>query len=183
MESIGCKGINLMIKDSVEKIRKLVNGFDGLVPTIDIQSILMELGVIQGYFQHVGETKVQRIHFPKLFSVKLSKDYVSLEEQTPSQTTFCTESQYELISDAVVSMQARGENFDRWTLQEEVNKTDSRVTIPAILVCLHYWLSMSDPLLVKKEALFAIDCDPDEFVEYANGAWDEVNETPLRIGR
>jgi len=171
----------MMVKDSVEKIKTIVKSFNGLVPAIDMQTILIELGIIEGYFKYPSENKIKRIHFPKTFSVKSSNDFVSLEEETPSQTTFCTDIQYDLVSSAVAAMQARGENFNRWTLQTEVHKNDSRVTIPAILVCLHYWLSMEDPLLLKKGELFTIDCHADEFVEYANGAWDNVYETPLNL--
>jgi len=170
-----------MIKESVNKIKMLVNGFNGLVPAVDIQSVLVELGVIEGYFRRADETKVKRIHFPKKFSIKFSDAFVSLEEWTPSQTTFCTDSQYDSVAKNVAAMQSRGENFNRFTLLDEIHKTDSRVTMPAVLVCLHYWLSMNDPLILKKGDLFAIDCISDEFVDFAGGAWDDVRETPLKV--
>jgi len=165
------------VKESVRKIKKLVNSFNGIVPAVDLQNVLAELRTIEGYFQ------VKRIHFPKRFSVKFSEAFVSLEEQTPSQTTFCTDSQYDSVAKNVAAMQTRGENFNRFTLLEEIHKTDPRVTMPAVLVCLHYWLSMSDPLLLKKEALFTIDSYANEFQSYAAEAWDDVRETPLKVAR
>ena len=170
-----------MIQTSVDKIAKLVEGFVGLAPTEDIQAILLELGAIKGYFAGLKTKQVERIHFPKTFSVNKERDFVKLQEKTPSHEIYCTNIQYDTIAETVAEMQSRRENFNRFTLLKEVQKVDSRVTMPAVLVCLHYWLSIDEPLLVKDMDLFKIDCDPEDFKVESAEAWNDVDFEPLIV--
>ena len=169
--------------DSVDKIEKVVKGFVGIVPAEDIQHILVELGTIRGYFQRAHEIKAKpnRVHFPKVFSIEQNSDYIKLQEVTPSDTIFCSDTQYDVIVDAVFDMQSRRENFDRWTLQTEANKIDPRITVPAILTCLHLWFSIPAPLLVKEEKILKLRCNVHDFKNQAAEVWNSLIGNDLRI--
>jgi len=169
-----------MVKDSVTKIERIVKGFAGIVPAEDVQSVLVELGVIRGYFERADQ-KPKRIHFPKKFTIEHDRDYIKLQEVTPSETIYCSDSQYDTIVSAAVRMQHRNEDFDRWTLQEEARRTDPRITVPAIITCLHYWASVPSPLIIKNGVTFGFNCTVDEFKNEAGVAWNDLLETPLRI--
>ena len=170
-----------MVKDSVNKIKRLVNGFSGLAPIEDIQSILVEFRVIEGYFNCSRETKKQRVHFPKHFSIKTDRDYIRLQEVTPSETCYCSDVQYDIVASAILYMQERRENFNRFTLPAEIQKSHTEVTTPAVLACLHYWLSMPNPLLAKEKDLFKIKGDIDEFVNDTCVAWDDLADNDLYV--
>jgi len=170
-----------MVKDSVEKVKRLVNGLSNLIPNEDMQRILVELGVIEGYFTRLNETKEKRVHFPKHFSIETDRDYIKLQEVTPSLTCYCSDSQYDTVVDAVINMQKRGEDFNRFSLLKETNTLDTEVTTPAILACLHYWLSMNDPLLSKEGDMFKISGTIDDFKDDAYVAWNRLDKKDLFV--
>ena len=121
------------VKASINKIRLIVKGIVNPVNPDDIRSVLVELGIVDKFFT------TERIHFPKHFSIIVDGDFIRLQEVTPTNTTYCSDTQYDYIVDAVLDMQERGENFNRFLLPKEVQKTHPEVTSPAILACLHFW--------------------------------------------
>jgi hypothetical protein len=165
------------VKDSISRTKKTVQGFDGLVSPDDLKSVLVELGVIDQFF-----TK-RREAFPKHFSILVSGEFVRLQEVTPTDTIYCSDAQYDQVMNSVVEMQRRGENFNRFTLPAEVQKSNPEVTTPAVLACLHLWLSLSNPLLDKSGDMFKIRGEIKEFVNDAGIAWNELLENDLHVKR
>jgi len=55
--------------------------------------------------------------------------------------------------------------------------------MPAVNVCLHYWISMENALLFKKDGsdLFALTCGPENFQDNAKRAWQALREEEFRI--
>jgi hypothetical protein len=170
-----------MVKASLDKIERIVKEFIGRVPTDKIQSVIVELGTIRGYLNCLADNKDKRIQFPKKFSIETKRDFIKLQEVTPSTTTYCSDFQYDMIVKAVIALQSRRENFNRWTLQTEAQKVDPRVTVPAVLACMHYWISMPDALLSKSGLMFKISCEVDDFENLSNIAWDDLVEDKLHI--
>ena len=78
-------------------------------------------------------------------------------------------------------MQERGENFNRFTLPAEVQKNHPEVTSPAVLACLHFWLSLSNPILGKEGDMFKIKGDIDDFDNDSCVAWNELSENELHV--
>ena len=171
-----------MIENAVKEIRSIVNGFNGLVPDSQIQSIFVQLGIIEAYHRGSRQSHVKRIPFPKTFSIKTTDDNIKMHEVTPNCDIFCCEDTYDIVVQSVIEMQSRRENFNRFSLLDETRKEESRVTMPALLVCFHYWLSVDTPLLKKQDdGLFSIDVD--DFELAANAAWDDLNGTELVVGK
>jgi len=163
------------VKESIAKIKRVVTDFAGLVSPDEIQSVLVELGVVDQFF-----TK-ERVHFPKHFSIKTDRDYIRLQEVTPTDTIYCSDVQYDMIVNAVIDMQLRGENFNRFTLPAKIQKHHPEVTSPAVLACSHFWFSLPNPILGKAGDMFKIRGDIDEFKNDANVAWNELSEKELHV--
>ena len=163
------------VKDSISRAKRTVAGFAGLVSPDEIQSVMVELGLIDQFF-----TK-KRVHFPKHFSIITDEDFVRLQEKTPSDTIYCSDTQYDLVVDSIIDMQRRGENFDRFSLPAEVQKLNPEVTSPAVLACLHLWLSLPKPLLGKDGDMFKVKGDIDEFVNDSYIAWNELQDNDLHV--
>ena len=172
-----------MIKDVLKEIKEVgetVRGFKGFIPDTDIQNILIKLGIINGFV--LGKQKV-RIAFPKTFSIQHNKDYVNMQEETPTDKIFCSEDMYDVVVDAVIEMQTEREDFNRYTLFDAAKEIEPRVQIPALLVPFHYWISMENPLIEKQENdLYRVTCEVSEFREKANEAWDAVSDGSITIG-
>ncbi|MBT6051166.1 MAG: hypothetical protein HOG49_30570 [Candidatus Scalindua sp.] len=163
------------VKASINKIRLIVKGIVNPVNPDDIRSVLVELGIVDKFFT------TERIHFPKHFSIIVDGDFIRLQEVTPTNTTYCSDTQYDYIVDAVLDMQERGENFNRFTLPAEVQKNHPEVTSPAVLACLHFWLSLSNPILGKEGDMFKIKGDIDDFDNDSCVAWNELSENELHV--
>ncbi|MBT6046899.1 hypothetical protein HN803_04625 [candidate division WWE3 bacterium] len=163
------------VKDSISKAKRTVIGFAGLVSPDEIQSVMVELGLIDQFFTRKREA------FPKHFSILVDSSFVRLQEKTPTDTIYCSDTQYDVIVKAVIAMQERGENFNRFTLPAEIQKRNPEVTSPAVLACLHFWLSLSNPLLGKDKDLFKIRGDIDEFENDSGVAWNELSENDLHV--
>ena len=173
-----------MLKDAVRKIDRIVRSFEGSVPESEITEVLKQLGIIADCLRRTKSPK--RVAFPKTFSIENTDDYISMQEETPSTKIFCRDNTYDTVIKAVISIQSRREDFDRFSLLAEAQKTAPRVTMPAVLVCFHYWLSTDIPLL-KKQAnnLFRINsdvCDVDGFETKANESWDDLDGNDLIVG-
>ena len=163
------------VKDAIGNVKRTVEGFTGLVSPDEIQSVMAGLGIIDQFF-----TK-ERVHFPKHFSIIIDSNFVRLQEVTPSTTCYCSDVQYDIIVKAVVNMQSRGEDFNRFTLPKEIQRNNPEVTTPAILTCLHFWLSLTDPLLGKAVDMFKVRGDIDEFENDSGIAWNELSENDLHV--
>ncbi len=181
-----------MIEDAVQSINNTVEGFKGLVPDQDIQGIFIQLGIIRAYFSGQKDSKKKRTSFPKTFSIKTTDDRISMHEVTPDTKDsigidiFCCEDTYDVVVQSVIDLQSDRQNFNRFTLLEKAKETAPRTTMPALLVCFHYWLSIEEPLLRKQpDGLFCINrevCEVEDFELTANEAWNNLEGDPLTVG-
>jgi|10_taG_2_1085330.scaffolds.fasta_scaffold00211_29 hypothetical protein len=165
------------VKDAIGNIKRTVEGFTGLVSPDEIQAVMAGLGTINQFFVKKREA------FPKHFSVIVDKSFIRLQEVTPTDTIYCSDSQYDLVVKAIVAMQERGENFNRFTLPAEIQEQHPEVTSPAVLACLHFWFSIPNPILCKEGDMYKIRGDIDEFENDSGIAWNELSENDLRVER
>jgi len=174
------------LKNSFVKIRKIVTSFSGQVSPDETQVVLAELGILEKFLPqkrvHRPAAK-KRIHWPKKFSIATDKNFVRLVEVTPSYEAYCSDTQYDHIVAAIINMQMRGEDFNRFTLPEEVQKDHPEITSPAILACLHLWFSIPTPLLRKNGEMYQIKGRIDDFEHECFLAWDILAAKDLHVTR
>jgi len=174
-----------MIKDAINKVR---SNFDFLIEEYGIldehkSDFLLSLEALDSLLNKKTRSKKR---FPKIFRIVKGKDHDVMEEQivgVEDGLIFCVRSMHDTIVQAAIKMQSEGKDFNRFTLLEAAQALNNRVSTPAILVCLHYWMSIEDPLLYKKDGsdLFALSCGPENFLDDADRAWDELVEGELRV--
>jgi len=174
-----------MIKEAISKVR---SNFNFLIEEYGIldehkSEFLLSLEALESLVlkKHTRSRK----RFPKTFSINQKGSYDVMEERIDGvdDPIFCSRGMYEIVVQAAVNMQLEGKDFNRYTLEEYGKKFSGRITIPAIMVCLHYWISLKDALLQKRDGsdLFALSCGPECFKESADKAWDMLKECELRI--
>jgi len=127
-----------------------------------------------------------RRQFPKTFRIVQKNTFDAIEQEIPGaeeDPIFCSKSMYDVVVEAVINMQSKEINFNRFSLHDAAKEICNHISIPAILVCYRYWMSMGEPLLYKPDGsdLFAVSCDVDDFQVVSSKAWDELVENELTI--
>jgi hypothetical protein len=129
--------------------------------------------------------RAKRKTFPKTFKIESSGSLDRLVEIVDEgDTIFCTGEVYDVIVDTIQEMFKKDSNasFDRFELFNAVQKHCPQIKLPAILACMHLWMSLENPLIEKDNMQkMRITTGSEDFERMAHDAWDEVNINPLRL--
>ena len=174
-----------MIKEAINRIRESIEFLVEEYGIIDEHKtgILLDIEALDSLLTKKSRSKKR---FPKIFKINERNGKQSMEERvegTLDPPIFCAKNIYDTIVQAAINMQSEGKDFNRFTLIEAAQFLNDRVTMPAVNVCLHYWISMENALLFKKDGsdLFALTCGPENFQDNAKRAWQALREEEFRI--
>jgi hypothetical protein len=136
---------------------------------------------------------VKRQQYPKTFSILEHHGQPCLVEKIEGSTQsplYCLADFYDHIATAVANLSKSGTDFDRFILLAAAKEICPTVTLPAVICCIRFWMSVEEPLLEKdftkkmsdgKSYPFRITVLEDTFVEDATVAWSEVEEEPIHL--
>jgi len=173
-----------MIQDAINNLRK------------NIEFLIEEYGIIHEHKSRVllsleavdsllSKQTRSRKRFPKTFSIKKGNFDIMEEkiEGVDNPPIFCTRIMHDIVVQSAINLQSDDKDFNRFTLLDAAQELNKRITTPAILVCVHYWMSMESPLLYKKDGsdLFALSYGPENFQDDAKRAWEILAECELRL--
>lgn len=140
-----------------------------------------------------------RRQYPKHFTIQTNPHNNCLQEAFPpteadpdeQPSLFCSEDLYEDIVAGIENMARENKPFDRFDIQEATaevvmdkmrasgieNPEKPNISIPALLACLHLWLSIPEPLFTKSATVkdkFEVVGNVDDFEDATDEAWDLV---------
>ena len=129
-----------------------------------------------------------RKYYPKLFTIARINDVACLQEEivdSGQPPLYCFHEYYEAIAKAVANMSGQTQEFDREDLHNAARQINERVTKPAVIACIRFWMSMPEPLLLKNSITNKYDSnvDPAVFVDETTDEWNNLSDNPLRLGR
>jgi hypothetical protein len=129
---------------------------------------------------------IKRQYYPKLFSIERKGDLACLQEEivdSGQDPIYCYKPHYDAIAQAVA--QAAGQNieFDREELLTLAREFNPRVTKPAVITVIRFWMSIGEPLLLKNVTTNKYDSnvDPEMFIGEATLEFNELSHNPLRL--
>jgi len=129
-----------------------------------------------------------RQYYPKLFTITRKGDVACLQEEivdSGQPPLYCFHEYYDAIAKAVANMSGQTLEFDREGLHNAARQVNNRVTKPAVIACIRFWMSIPEPLLLKNMTTNKYDSnvDPSLFVEEATVEWESLSVNPLRLER
>jgi len=170
-----------VVNDLKERINKLK---DGETPSIayDLLQVVERLESVLT----TDSGPVHRQQWPKRFSIGRIGDSPCLHETIVGSSQpplYCLPGYHKAICEAIVNFIKRDEEFTRDGLTEEARKINPRVTKPAVIACVRFWMSIEDPLIKKnaKSNNYDSTVDGDVFSNDAKEELEKLADNPFTL--